>query len=132
MRTNRRTERVVCLTLAALLFFAASDVARARPERVRPGESYYSDDFVEHGLVRDLGQEKNYEEVYQFYTYYEAIYDAAERVVTFIEYRRGDVFTREEYRYDASGALSTRTVRRAGKPPEITTVPSTDEPVEAK
>lgn len=128
MQTHRTPGPLVYVALVALFVCAANQVAHARPEKIVAGESYYSDDYIVHDLVRDLAEEKNYEEVYQFYTYYEAIYDAADRVVTFLEYRRGEVITREEYRYRANGTLSTRTVKRAGKPPEITNAPSPDTP----
>ncbi len=118
--------------LAVLLVSALADVARARPEQIRPGESYYSDDYTLHGLVRDLAEEKNYEEVYQFYTYYEAIYDSAERVVLFIEYERGEELRREEYRYGADGALLARTVRRRGESPEVTAAPPPSRSVEPR
>jgi hypothetical protein len=36
---------------------------------------------VTQGLVRDIGAERNYEEVYQRYRYYEAVYGESERVV---------------------------------------------------
>jgi len=107
--------------LIALVLLAAS--ADARPEKIRPGMSYYSDDYTEEGLVRDIAAEKNYEEVYQFYSYYEAIYDDAERVVVFIEYKRGDELRREVYAYAADGKLVSRSVKRPGKPPEITRAP---------
>ena len=97
----------------------ARDVG-ARPEKIRAGHSYYSDDYVEAGLVRDIAAEKNYEEVYQFYGFYEAIYDARDRVVTFREYKRGDPVRTEEYRYAPDGSLLERTVRRPGKPDEVT------------
>jgi hypothetical protein len=82
--------------------------------------SYYSDEFVVAGLVRDLGNEKNYEEVYQLYSYYEAIYDEQERVVIFKEYKRGDLIQTEEYRYRSSGELLERRTLRPGMPVEIT------------
>jgi hypothetical protein len=116
------------LTIAlAVISVLAAPPAIARPERIRPGESYYSDDFVEVGLVRDIAEEKNYEEVYQFYTYYEVIYDASERVVTFIEYKRGEIDRREQYRYAADGSLKQREVQRPGKPAEVTNLPLEDE-----
>jgi len=111
----------------AVISLLAALPASARPERIRPGESYYSDDFVEVGLVRDIGEEKNYEEVYQFYTYYEVIYDASERVVTFIEYKRGEIDRSEQYRYSADGSLKQREVQRPGKPAEVTSLPQKDE-----
>jgi hypothetical protein len=68
------------------------------------------------------GAEKNYEEVYQAYRYYEAVYDAAERVVIFREYRRGEAIRTEEYRYGPDGALLERWVRQPGQPVEKTAV----------
>ncbi|MDP6980372.1 MAG: hypothetical protein QF570_17530 [Myxococcota bacterium] len=96
-----------------------ADTAHARPEKIEPGVPYYSDDFVTDGLVHDIAQEKNYEEVYQFYTYYEVIYDEKQRVVVFTEYKRGDVLRRDEYAYDAAGNLATRTTKRPGQEPEV-------------
>jgi len=97
--------------------------ASSLPEKVRPGESYYSAELAEptnRGLVRALGPEKNYEEVYQFYTYYEFVYDEGGRVILFREYKRGDVIRTEKYHYDASGLLTKRVVAQPGKPDEIT------------
>ncbi len=131
MRGNNAGRLFVWSLLTVLLVSSLDEAARARPEKIVPGESYYSDDYTEHGLVHDLAEEKNYEEVYQFYTYYEVIYDASERVVVFIEYERAEELRREEYRYAADGALLTRTVTRPGKPPEVTTVRAAGERVEA-
>jgi hypothetical protein len=108
------------LVALAVLFAAGS--AAARPEKIRPGHSYYSDGARVEGIVRDIGEEKNYEEVYQRYRYYEAVYDEAGRVVLFREYVRGDVIRTEEYRYGPEGALVERIVRKAGAPPETTAV----------
>jgi hypothetical protein len=109
----------------SLLGVASAD---ARPERIKPGVSYYSDDFVVAGLVRDLATDKNYEEVYQHYSYYEAIYDAQERVETFKEYKRGELIHTEEYGYGPSGDLLERRILRPGMPVEVTpaTAPTTD------
>lgn len=88
--------------------------AGARPEKVRAGHSYYSDTAVREGPVPDLGPEKNYEEVYRHYTYFEAVYDGAGRVVRFLEYRRGEVVRDERYRYAPDGAL----LAEGAPPPE--------------
>ncbi len=90
-----------------LLTFVPID-AGARPEKIRPGVSYYSDEVVELDGVKDLGDEKNYEEVYQFYRYFEAIYDDTGRVTVFIEYVRGEVRQRDEYSYGSDGKLRER------------------------
>ena len=108
--------------LVALAVLLAVGTAAARPEKIRPGHSYYSDGTRVEGLVRDIGEEKNYEEVYQRYRYYEAVYDEASRVVLFKEYERGEVIRTDEYRYGPEGALLERVVRKAGEPPETTTV----------
>ena len=106
--------------LALCVVVATAPRGDARPEKIRAGHSYYSDDHVEEGLVRDIAEEKNYEEVYQFYGYYEAIYDDAGRVVTFREYQRGDPVRTEQYRYAPDGTLLERIVKRPGRPDEIT------------
>jgi hypothetical protein len=113
----------VLLTLAFL-----PTTADARPEKIRPGMPYYSDDYVEAKGVRDIGAEKNYEEVYQNYTYYEAIYDDDERVVTFIEYERGDEIHREAYMYGPDGTLLTRSLKLPGAPPKVTHVGEAESP----
>lgn len=109
--------RILLATLVAL--GCAADAA-ARPEKVRPDHSYYSDDETATGLVHDLVGEMNYEEVYQFYRYYEAVYDEEERVVRFVEYVRGDVVRVERYTYGPDGSLLERVVDRPGQPPEVT------------
>ena len=92
--------RWLCAALLFCALLASAKPAGARPERIRPGHSYYSDSVEMRGGVSDLGQERNFEEVYQHYTYYEAVYDDRGRVVSFIVYERGDWMRREHYRYD--------------------------------
>jgi hypothetical protein len=123
LQRNQRAMRVgSSLLLACLLSLSLPSLVSARPEKIRAGHSYYSDDFVVNGLVRDIAAEKNYEEVYQSYTFYEAVYDEAGRVVVFKEYKRGEEIRAEEYRYGPDGNLLERSVRRLGKPAEITAV----------
>jgi len=110
--------------LALVLAPAEAD---SRPEKIREGTSYYSDDFIEEGVVRDIAEEKNYEEVYQFYSYYEAIYDARERVVVFKEYKRGEVIREDRYRYSAAGELVEHSIVRPGKPIEVIPVIAPEE-----
>ncbi len=94
--------------------------AGSRPEKIREGLSYYySDEFIRSGDVRDIAEEKNYEEVYQLYTYYEAIYDAGVRVVVFKEYERGEVIREERYRYDEAGKLVEYSIAKPGKPVQV-------------
>ena len=88
-----------------LLIFLIAFSAWARPEIMREGLSYYSDEYFEEGVVKDIVAEKNYEEVYQFYTYYEVIYDSGGRVKMFREYKQGAIIYEEHYYYDEQGAL---------------------------
>jgi hypothetical protein len=123
MRIPTRVDRVVLLILYCSVAVGISLDAASRPEKIRPGDSYYSDELAEstnQGWVRSLGQEKNYEEIYQFYTYYECVYDEGERVILFREYKRGDVIRTEKYSYDDSGSLTMRVVSQPGKEDEVT------------
>ena len=93
-----------CLVILLML---STSVAYSRPENIRADMPYYSDDYFEKGVVRDIESEKNYEEIYQFYTYYEVIYDSLERVKIFREYKRGDVIHEEHYQYDQDSVKRT-------------------------
>jgi hypothetical protein len=113
--TNLRS----CAALAASLIVtlcAITPFASARPETIRAGVPYYSDELVENGSVRDIDVERNYEEVYQFYTYYEIYYDESERVTRCIEYKRGDEIRKDTYRYSADGSLQEHVVKTPGEP----------------
>lgn len=98
------------------LFFLFVSPVQSRPDVVREGISYYSDKFSEKGVVRDIVSDKNYEEVYQLYTYYEVVYDAQARVAVFKEYKRGEVISEDRYRYDDKGILIEHIVLIPGKP----------------
>jgi hypothetical protein len=106
--------------MSAVLMLATT-AAEARPERIRAGHSYYSDDFSVEGVVRDLADEKNYEEVYQSYRYYEAVYDDRDRVVTFKQVERGEVVREDRYRYDGDAVVPIEhIVETPGRPSEST------------
>lgn len=87
---------------------------QGRPETIRPGISYYSDDYAVTGGVADLVGEKNYEEVYRNFEYYEAVYDGQGRVVRFIAYKRGEEDWRERYLYGPSGRAYAKEVTQVG------------------
>jgi hypothetical protein len=114
--------RNALLLLACIAWFLVPVRAAARPEKIRPGHPHYSDDYTVEGLVHDIAEERNFEEVYQNYRYFEAVYDEAGRVVVFKEYERGEVIRAEEYRYGPDGALLERIVRQPGEPTESTSV----------
>jgi hypothetical protein len=113
---RRRPVALVACALAALC--ALAETADARPERIRAGRPYYSDDFSDAGGVRDLAAEKNYEEVYQAYRYYEAVYDERGRVVIFRKVERGEVVREDRYRYEGDATTpAEHTVATDGAPP---------------
>ncbi len=116
----RLNTRIAVLVLAACLL---SPLAQARPEKIKAGISYYSDEVLLHGQTQDLVGEKNYEEVYLLYTYYEVIYDESDRVKLFKEYERGELIRSESYEYDKSGKLKTKEIRRPGEPTETVSFP---------
>ena len=123
-RKHDRAAAVRLLVATICLFLATA--ASARPEKIRPGQPYYSDDQVSEGGVRDIVGEKNYEEVFQSYRYFEAVYDEAGRVVVFKEYKRGDVVRTEEYRYGDDGGLAVRVIQEPGKPAESVAVDASE------
>jgi hypothetical protein len=82
--------------------------------------AYYSDEYALEGDVHRLGEEKNLEEVYQYYTYYEAIHDEEQRVVIFKKYLRGDLDWTERYTYDRKGSLAQKERIRPGQRGEVT------------
>ena len=90
-----------------LAFFSSSE---ARPERIKPGISYFAEDYTTKDNVSDITIEKNYEEVFKNYEYYEAVYDDKERVKIFRGYKRGDVVLKEEYFYSSKGSLAKKVV----------------------
>jgi hypothetical protein len=112
---RRSSLRVVRASLCFTAAIALAGVAEARPERIRAGHVYYSNAFIEAGVVRDLDGEKNYEEVYQSYRYYEAVYDDRGRVIHFKQVERGDVVREDRYRYSGDSKIP---VEHSIEPPE--------------
>ena len=110
----------------ALALCASTQPASARPERIRAGVSYYSDELVATGPVRDIGAERNYEEVYQLYRYYEVVYDEAERVVRCLEYERGEVIREDTYRYAEDGSVQEHVTDPPRKSPKPAAAPTED------
>lgn len=83
-----------------ILMAGSVSLANSRPEVIRADVPYYSDEYFQQGIVRDIESEKNYEEIYQFYTYYEVVYDSAKRVKIFREYKKGEIIHEEHYQYN--------------------------------
>ena len=107
---RRAVSLIVCLLLVA-------PAVQSRPEMIREGMKYYSDEYFEDGVVRDIEGEKNYEEIYQHYTYYEVVYDAQGRVTVFKEYKQGAVIYEAHYRYGPAPQDVERTIAVPAKTP---------------
>jgi len=126
---EHRPNSTILGSLAPLIFglilvpHALPSLAQARPEAIRAGISYYSDELVENGPVRDIGPERNYEEVFKLYTYYEVVYDTSERVIRCLEYKRGDLIRTDHYRYAADGTLTEHLIEVPGEPAESVPLP---------
>ncbi len=102
--------KTIPLLLAVFILMAAAGLSEARPERIKPGLSYYSEDYRTAGNVSDIAEEKNYEEVFKNYEYYEAVYDDKKRVKIFRAYKRGEVILTERYFYRPDGRLSKKEI----------------------
>ena len=102
--------KTIRLLLSVFILLAAADFSEARPERIKPGLSYYSEEYTTAGNVSDIAEEKNYEEVFKNYEYYEAVYDDLKRVKIFKTYKRGEVVLKEEYFYAPDGRLAKKEV----------------------
>jgi hypothetical protein len=122
-KTLARCLRVAVIYGLVLGPCALPALARARPETIRAEVSYYSDELVENGPVRDIGSERNYEEVFKLYTYYEVLYDQDERVIRCFEYKRGEVIRTDRYRYAEDGSLSEHVIEVPGEPAKTIPLP---------
>ena len=98
------------LLLTIFIILTAADFSEARPEKIKPGLSYFSEDYITKNNVSDISDEKNYEEVFKNYEYYEAVYDELKRVKIFRAYKRGEVILKEKYFYAPNGKLAKKEV----------------------
>ena len=103
-------KKTIRLLLAAFILLAAAGLSEGRPERIKPGLSYYSEDCITKGNVSDIAEEKNYEEVFKNYEYYEAVYDDKKRVKTFRAYKRGEIVLTKRYFYRPDGRLAKKEI----------------------
>ena len=83
------------------------------PYEIKAGMSYYSDEYSSSDGLSELGEEKNFEEVYQYYNYYEAVFDSQERIVIFKAYKQGVVEFSETYSYDTDGSLIKKEIKNS-------------------
>lgn len=98
------------LLLTVSIILTSALFSDARPERIKPGLSYYSEDYSIKHSVSDISEEKNYEEVFKNYEYYEAVYDELKRVKIFKTYKRGELILKEEYFYAPDGRLAKKEI----------------------
>ena len=106
--------RKFILSIAIILASTTALLAgKFEPYEIKPGIPYYSDEYTTNNGVSELGEEKNYEEVYQNYNYYEAIFDSQQRIKIFNAYKRGDVEFSESYFYDDQGRPVKKVVKNA-------------------
>ena len=113
-------QRLTLATLAILTLLSVYAPAYSRSEIVKEGMSYFSDDYMQIDGIKDLAEDKNIEEVYQFYTYYEARYDSSSRVILFKRYKQGEVILEERYLYEGnSSTQGTKEVLAEGKEPQL-------------
>jgi len=89
--------------LTLLLIICWTGGIYGTPENIKPGVIYYSDEIDEDSEIMDLIDEKNYEEVYRNYTYYEAVYNDHKKLQNLKEFKRGELLWMEIYHYDAQG-----------------------------
>ena len=102
------------IVLATLAAFPLTPMAK--PERIKPGIPYYSDKYETIDGRYELGEEKNLEEVYKNYNYYEAVYDKKGRVVIFNAFKKGMIEFSEVYYYDGGNRpVKKEVTNSAGK-----------------
>ena len=105
--------------LSLLLLAGTTDVALSRPEIIKPGLSYYADDFTTEDNISELGEEKNYEEVFKNYEYYEATYNKQKRPAMFRIYKKGKIILTEHYFYNGEGKLVKKEILKGDEPAEV-------------
>jgi len=100
----------IAMILVSPIVFGADQF---QPYEIKAGISYYSNEYSSHEGISELGEEKNYEEVYQNYNYYEAIFDSQERIVTFNAYEKGSIEFFEIYYYKGDGPPVRKVVKNS-------------------
>ncbi len=117
---NTKKKHTILHTSFLLIFMTGiSSDAISRPENIKPDLSYYADDYTFKENIAELGEEKNYEEVFKNYEYYETIYDEERRPLLFRAYKRGDIIWTEHYFYGDNGKLIKKEITKHGKPEKI-------------
>lgn len=90
----------LCAAITLVVSAAFPPSLIAKPERIKAGIPYYSDQYESVDGRYELAEEKNFEEVYKNFNYYEAVYDKKERIVIFNAFEKGELEFSEVYYYD--------------------------------
>ena len=101
---------ITCVAITLVATAAFSPNLLAKPEKIKAGIPYYSDEYQTVNSGYELAEEKNFEEVYKNYNYYEAVYDKKERVVIFNAFKKGVIEFSEVYYYDGGSRLVKKEV----------------------
>ncbi len=112
--------RVALFVIAIAIFPGILCAGQFKPYKIKAGVAYYSDEYTVTNGVSELGEEKNFEEVYQYYNYYEAVFDSQEHIVLFKAYLRGTVDFSEIYFYDNEGKLEKKEVTNSDDSKSVT------------
>jgi len=103
-------KKIILYHIAVLGLLLAAVCVYAKPPNIKPGLSYYSEDYVVVGGQYTLAEERNLEEVFKNYNYYEAVYDELERIIIFKAYKRGKIDFTEAYFYNDAGNMVRKVV----------------------
>ena len=107
---QKKIALLIAMILATPVAICAGEF---KPYEIKAGVSYYSNEYSSDNGLSKLGEEKNLEEVYQNYNYYEAIFDAQERIVTFNAYKQGAIEFSESYYYAEDGQPEKKLIKKA-------------------
>ncbi|MCP4001888.1 MAG: hypothetical protein GY727_13350 [Gammaproteobacteria bacterium] len=102
--------RSICFILASPAVLYAGEF---EPYLIEAGMSYYSDEYSISNDIAELGEEKNFEEVYQNYNYYEAVFNSQEQIVIFKAFTQGVVEFSETYFYDEDGKQVKKEIKKS-------------------
>ena len=103
-------QKIFLSVILILLSAVAYSEGEFKPYKITPGISYYSNEYSIRNGVAQLGAEKNFEEIYQNYNYYEAVFDEQQRMVVFKAYKRGSIEFSETYVYEGVANVPARKI----------------------
>lgn len=93
----------VYLYLLSAFVFLVSNEALCK-EKCRPNKSYYFSEFSPASL--NLDDEKNYEEVYKNYEYFEVLFNKSCDEIAVKRYVKGQFGSSDKYKVNADGSIN--------------------------